>query len=87
MAWFVFNDDNKYLEQLLILDIIWEYDSIDASDGIDTNKTVFIMFYVRVIWRKKDKKREYTRNRYQSMSEEEKQKLKQCEKNWKPGMT
>ena len=87
MAWFVFNDDNKYFEQLLILDIIWEYDSIDASDGIDTNKTVFIMFYVRVIWRKKDKKREYTRNRYQSMSEEEKQKLKQCEKNWKRGMT
>ena len=31
--------------------------------------------------KKKNRKREYTRNKYQSMSEKERQKLKECKKN------
>ena len=34
----------------------------------------------RIIWRKKYIKREYGRNKYQNMSKENKQKLKECQK-------
>ena len=37
----------------------------------------------RIIWRKKYIKREYGRNKYQNMSKENKQKLKECQKNYR----
>ena len=37
----------------------------------------------KFICRRKNKKREYGRNRYQNMSEEKKQKLKEYQKNYR----
>ena len=37
----------------------------------------------KLIWRRKNKRREYVKNRYHNMSEEKKQKLKEYQKNYR----